>query len=206
MLTQWFDIASLDDPSHRSQTQLQGIEESCCEVSDMVGREAREVYHKNVILGGISQGCATGLIALLALAFPLGGFVGMSGWLPFTGDIERLASGEDDFDDDDDPFASEGGTQDAALKVLDFVRDLVSVHIPEEANGEASVISTPVFLGHGEADEKIRLSLGDNACRVLRSVGLRVEWKSYKDQGHWYKIPDEVDDVVEFIRATVGWA
>jgi len=209
MLTQWFDLASLDDPSHRSQTELEGIEESCREIIDMVGREALQVSHKNVILGGLSQGCATGLIALLALDFPLGGFVGMSGWLPFTGDIELLASGKDpggDDDNDDDPFASEGGTQDPALEALDFVRDLVFAHNPEGASRKGSALPTPVFLGHGEADEKVRLSLGDNACRVLKSLGFHVEWKSYKDQGHWYKIPDEVNDVVAFIGITVGWA
>ena len=206
MLTQWFDIASLDDPSLRANTQLQGLEESCGEIIDLIRQECNEVSHKNILLGGISQGCATGLIALLALDVPLGGFLGMSGWLPFTSDIEQLASGEEN-GGDDDPFASEGsGDQDPALKVFDYARDLVSVHTQNGASREASALSTPIFLGHGGADEKIRLSLGDNACRVLRSVGFHVEWKSYGDQGHWYKIPDEVDDMVEFIQTTVGWA
>ncbi len=70
MLTQWFDIASLDDPSHRSDTQLQGLEESAREILDLISQESREIPPKNIILGGLSQGCATALICLLALDFP----------------------------------------------------------------------------------------------------------------------------------------
>ena len=40
---------------------------------------------------------------------------------------------------------------------------------------------------------------------MLRALGYEVVWKLYPGLGHWYKIPDEIDDIVEFIRGSVGW-
>ncbi len=75
---------------------------------------------------------------------------------------------------------------------------------PESPSRAESALSTPVFIGHGDADDKINPSLGEDACRALRAVGFLVDWRSYKEQGHWYKIPDEIDDIVEFIRVKAG--
>lgn len=174
------------------------------------------------------------LIVLLSLRFPVGGFVGMSGWMPFRHDIEDLASSTDDdekaFEDDDVVFGSgdddnsESGTaatpqkedeqqqqrqgmRDPVVKVLEYVTDMLSIESgPAILHSRAdTAISTPVFLGHGGADDKIRPALGEEACRAMRAIGFDVTWKLYNDQGHWYKVPDEIDDVVEFIRTSVGW-
>ncbi len=72
LLTQWFDIASLDDPSYRGHTQYEGLQESCKEITNIIEQEAADVSRQNIILGGISQGCATALICLLSLTLPLG--------------------------------------------------------------------------------------------------------------------------------------
>lgn len=214
MLTQWFDIASLDDPSYRSHTQLQGLEESHREIVEIVNRESKEIASENIILGGLSQGCAMALVCLLSIHFPVGGFIGMSGWLPFSRDIEELVEGNSEEPSDDDPFSSddqdpfgssETEASDPFTRVLGYVRDLVSISSPETPSRAESAFLTPVFLGHGDADEKVRLSLGEEACRTMRSIGFQVEWRSYKEQGHWYKVPDEIDDIVEFIRTSVGW-
>lgn len=39
----------------------------------------------------------------------------------------------------------------------------------------------------------------------MKSIGFPVEWRSYSEQGHWYKIPEEIDDIVAFIQAKVKW-
>ena len=39
----------------------------------------------------------------------------------------------------------------------------------------------------------------------MRTAGYRVEWKLYSGLGHWYKFPEEIDDIVEFISSHVGW-
>ena len=62
-----------------------------------------------------------------------------------------------------------------------------------------------MFLGHGEADDKVKPCYGKSAYETLVACGFQVTWKCYSDQGHWYKIPDEIDDLVKFIREQVGW-
>jgi predicted esterase len=93
-LTQWFDVASLDDPSHRKDIQIQGLEESYLEIREILVQEIGKVAARNVILGGLSQGLAMGVISLLATEHPIGGFIGMSGWMPYREDIHGLVTGE----------------------------------------------------------------------------------------------------------------
>lgn len=38
----------------------------------------------------------------------------------------------------------------------------------------------------------------------MRAAGYCVDWKRYENQGHWYKIPDQIDDIVNFI-SRIGW-
>lgn len=211
MLTQWFDIASLPDPYYRSQTQYQGLEQSSHEIFQLINEERCKVSEKNIILGGISQGCAMSLMCLLALDFPIGGFIGMSGWLPFAGDIRQIAEENTDqyvSGDEGDPFEifdNESDLRDADAKVHNYVKELLALAGPERSKA-LGALSTPVALGHGEADEKVIPALGEKACRALRSTGFEVEWKSYEGQGHWYKIPDQIDDIVKFIKERVGWS
>ncbi|KAF0638631.1 hypothetical protein FPSE5266_04690 [Fusarium pseudograminearum] len=209
-LTQWFNIASLDDPSYRNETQLKGMEESSREIFQLINQEREKVPDKNIILGGISQGCAMGFVCLLAMDFPIGGYIGISSWLPFAADIERLTTKSDDAtfsDEDDNPFAvsdDEDNSADASVQVRDYARDLLCMDVGTPSNMES--LSTPVFLGHGEDDEKVKPELGEEACRILRSVGYDVDWKGYDGLGHWYKVPDEIDDILEFIKEKVGWS
>ncbi|UZP38704.1 hypothetical protein NXS19_006520 [Fusarium pseudograminearum] len=209
-LTQWFNIASLDDPSYRNETQLKGMEESSREIFQLINQEREKVPDKNIILGGISQGCAMGFVCLLAMDFPIGGYIGISSWLPFAADIERLTTKSDDVtfsNEDDNPFAisdDEDNSADASVQVRDYARDLLCMDVETPSNIES--LSTPIFLGHGEDDEKVKPELGEEACRILRTVGYDVDWKGYAGLDHWYKIPDEIDDILEFIREKVGWS
>lgn len=208
-LTQWFNIASLEDPSYRNETQLKGMEESSREIFQLINQEREEVPDNNIILGGISQGCAMGFVCLLAMNFPIGGYIGISSWLPFAADIERLTTESDDAslsDEDDNPFAisdDEDNSADASIQVHSYAKDLLRMDVETQSSLGSS---TPVFIGHGEADEKVKPALGEGACRILRSAGYDVTWKGYAGLGHWYKVPDEIDDILEFIREKVGWS
>ncbi|KAI0117573.1 acyl-protein thioesterase [Hypoxylon sp. NC0597] len=216
-LTQWFNIASLEEPHHQENIQLKGLAESAQEIFSLIQEESRKVSRESIILGGLSQGCAMSICCLLACDFPIGGFIGMSGWLPFQPEIESLASCEDEtldsnnpFDSvDDDPFAStDGQTQvddNPIVSVIKFYRNLLCLDDIENPSKDTSSLSTPVFLGHGDADEKVKVSLGEAAHRTLELIGYNVSWKAYGGQGHWYKIPDEINDIVKFIQERVGW-
>lgn len=304
MLTQWFDIVSLKDPSYRSHTQVEGLGESFHEIFNLINEESTKIPHKNIILGGLSQGCAMTLICMLGLDFSIGGFIGMSGWMPFRDEIEKLASsnhgepGKDRVNSDKQTPAGESGAkpdgtsdgradeesdgrciegsdtdkaangersgepdwgvdgescressgdkpsgiadfgdklkgvstlsdgetrgdpfnvddrspfdtdehEDPLTRALQYVQELLSLDKATTTNREKSAVSTPVFLGHGTEDKTVRPSLGEDARRVLSSLGFSVSWELYDEQGHWYKLPDEIDDIAEFVKTKVGWA
>ncbi|KFY01563.1 hypothetical protein V490_00852 [Pseudogymnoascus sp. VKM F-3557] len=200
VINQWFDIASVEDPSHRRDTQVQGLAESAEHVRSIIARELKTISKENIVLGGLSQGCAMSLAILLSLEFPLGGYFGMSGWLPFRDDIEDVVA---PVGKEDDPFAADetdGEALEPQLMALSLVRDILSVDAVTPST-ERTSLTTPVLLCHGEDDEKVKCRLGQEAAQSLSSLGMDVTWKCYSGLGHWYKIPDEMDDIFEFLEA-----
>ncbi|KAF9772070.1 hypothetical protein IL306_010252 [Fusarium sp. DS 682] len=200
MLTMWFDIARLDDPEYRKGRQIKGLVESAGEIREIIEKELKEVKWENLILGGLSQGCAMSLAVLLSLEYPIGGYFGMSGYMTFQSDLRMVIKNDDE---DDNPF--EVDEQSSAVEAQSFQRDLLNLHPLYNPTEEVTAAETPVFLGHGELDEKVPLALGEGAAQVMHDAGYQVDWKCYKDQGHWYKIPDQIDDIVNFITSKVGW-
>ncbi|KAJ2967095.1 hypothetical protein NQ176_g9835 [Zarea fungicola] len=204
ILTQWFDIARLEEPSYRQECQLQGLAESATEIMVIMGDELRRVPPQNLIIGGLSQGCAMSLAVLLCLDGPVGGFIGMSGYFAYESGINMVLADDDlgDFD----PFSNSDKmhADEKCVKAQVFERDLLCLDAMDESSAERTAYRTPVFLGHGGADEKVPVLLGEAAATVMRSAGYNVNWKCYQEQGHWYKIPDEIDDIIEFI-ARIGW-
>ncbi|EMC94442.1 hypothetical protein BAUCODRAFT_548505 [Baudoinia panamericana UAMH 10762] len=81
-LHQWFDMYSTANPHEHENEQLSALLGSANRIVSIIHEEARIVGYQHIILGGISQGCATAVYALLGLNRQLGGFVGFAGWLP----------------------------------------------------------------------------------------------------------------------------
>jgi lysophospholipase-2 len=79
---QWFDMATVQRPWQQVEMQKEGLEESAEWLVKVVEKECREVGWRNVIVGGISQGCAMGVYMLLTRGVKVGGFLGLSGWWP----------------------------------------------------------------------------------------------------------------------------
>ncbi|KIH94166.1 phospholipase/carboxylesterase [Sporothrix brasiliensis 5110] len=217
MLTQWFDIASPDDLSDRSHKQLAGLRESFAEILAIVEAQAdcgvdAGIPRQNIVLGGLSQGCAMALICLIALERPIGRFVGMSGWLPFQKEIEaRAGAGAAAVDRSELESVLLGGANTAKYgphrslaNGIDYVRELLQLE-NVVSDGTHAILSTPVFLGHGTADDKVKISLGEAAQYTMCRLGFDVAWKAYAEQGHWYKIPDEIDDIVAFVSTKCRW-
>lgn len=203
-INQWFDVASLDDPSKRRDLQIDGLTESSNYVWSILKREADAILPHHVVLGGLSQGCAMAVFMLLSLDFPIGGFVGLSGWLPFRYDIlELIGSGAADAVFGEDSDDSGKGESSAPIQAVNLVRDILSkddidTENPNHAR-ENLGLATPVFLGHGAADPKTKCSLGKEAADTLQMLGMDVTWRCYPELGHWYKIPEEIDDMVEYL-------
>ncbi|ERS96954.1 hypothetical protein HMPREF1624_06281 [Sporothrix schenckii ATCC 58251] len=193
LLTQWFDVADMQDRSLRNDKKLPGLRESFREVLALIENERRAgISAPNIILGGLSNGCAMSLICAIALGGCgfIGGFVGLSGWMPFQKEIEQhIHIGDDDS---------------SATKAADgraYVRELLQW----DTVLEEQVDLMPVFLGHGAVDEKLPLASGEEASRTMSNLGFDVEGRPYEGLGHWYKIPDEIDDVVSFVNQKCRW-
>ncbi|KAJ7143315.1 Alpha/Beta hydrolase protein [Mycena crocata] len=206
-INQWFDLYSLENPSERQHLQYDGLRETSGFLRGLINREAQVVGASNVILGGLSQGCAAALHVLLNFQPENGcallGFVGMSGWLPFAEMLDAdggVREEEDIFGaTNEDPEHTATSVQ---LRAVNTARDIASS--PPLGKNELPVFTqTPIFLGHGIHDQKVPLKLGEMARDVMQRLGCKVQWKDY-DEGHWYKVPDEIDDLVAWLNQRIN--
>jgi predicted esterase len=118
--------------------------------------------------------------------------------------LEEVIKGDENLDEDHNPFGPSEGDEDveeqsSILEAIKFNRGLLSLETEDLRLAKTSLV-TPVFLGHGEADEKVKCALGDQMARTVKLLGMDVTWKVYPGQGHWYKVPDEIDDILAFLR------
>jgi predicted esterase len=213
----WFNNSSFEDPFEREELQIDGLANNFWLVSNIIRTEAQELSLNKVFLGGISQGCAMALHVLLGFDASsqdprpqLGGFIGMSCWLPFQGAISDLISPDDQAGEDlaEHPFASESddgveiAKDDAVSTVARFIReDIMDISAPDP---ELLVCRrTPIFLGHGNQDDVVELDHGKNAATSLQRLGFDVVWMIYDEQGHWFKEPQTIDDITIFLEKTM---
>jgi lysophospholipase-2 len=92
-LVEWFDISSLTDPTLREERQTEGLQQSVAFVRQLIEEEVGTICGdaQKVVLGGISQGCATAVRTLLS-SRQLGAFVGFCSWMPFPSDAQEICS------------------------------------------------------------------------------------------------------------------
>ncbi|RVD87296.1 uncharacterized protein DFL_001537 [Arthrobotrys flagrans] len=218
-INQWFDIMDINNQSYREHLQVDGLQETTEFLHSLIEQEIRNgIPVERIVVGGLSQGCASSLYAMLCYKWRLGGYIGMCGWLPFAEYAESFLNTSSSADgiEDDDIFGTsddeEGtaftkneeadGTQERATKdpiaeAIGFLKDNIS--FPRSQEDKLLVLQTPVFLGHGVLDEKVLFQLGEQARDLLKGLGFNITWKGYSDLGHWYKIPDEIDHIRDFI-------
>lgn len=151
-----------------------------------------------MVYSGCHWGFEPGVVRLLSSVFwggfhsasedgesrSLEGSIGMSGWLPFEGEIARVLKidegnqGESESEaeeDDDDPFALDTDDDDvpAHTEQSSHIRDILGMP-PFQSDADdsedalrASYLRTPVFLGHGSADPKVLVNLGQQMASIL---------------------------------------
>ena len=214
IINQWFDNWSLTEPDERQELQIDGLRESSAFIHEMVRREAGFVGGTgNVVLGGLSQGCAASLVALLLWdGEPLGAVFGMCGWLPFGRGMGDVARGVDDVVEGEDynPFedsVDDDGVDEAAVladeaRAVMYLRE--ELDLPVIASTPFGFQGIPIFLGHGKEDENVSVKLGREATLCLRSMGGNVRWEEYEGLGHWYS-PEMLLDLVEFVKEHTAW-
>ncbi|KAI1170873.1 Alpha/Beta hydrolase protein [Nemania sp. FL0916] len=208
---QWFDNWALDPPAtDREELQNAGLRETTIYLHELIQKEILLVpgnNAKNVVLGGLSQGCAAALTALLLWeGEPLGAVFGMCGWLPHAYRMcQQLEAEQDEEDDPFDPFEREPGDgeevedeeptspKDKAIRWLREEIGLPSKHVFSHTTVCQDI---PLFLGHGAKDDRVPIDLGRLSSRCLREMETRIQWKEYDDLGHWYS-PIMLRDIID---------
>lgn len=234
---QWFHVAALKNTSYRSDLQLDGMQQSAKQIRSIIHLEivTYGIPPRNICLGGLSQGYAMSVAVLLSLEYPLGGFVGMSGWLPFRKEADDLikegrnrsrgTSGSSvdaggskadnvivfrEADENEGKGGPNQAQDDPLLQTVSYMRSILSLDDDDDnvnplpLSRDRTCRGTPVFLAHGVLDPKILVTVGEKAANTLKSIGLDVIWKTYANLGHWYEIPQEIDDIIYFLRVKMG--
>jgi predicted esterase len=216
-ITQWFDNYSLIDPSEREELQRPGLQETVTYIDMFLEQEAKLVGRENVLLGGLGQGCAAALCALLVFQESdgdkrkaVGGFVGLSGWLPLrqSGRNSKASSDPRGHNAAQPVGESQGGKSIAELTdsmaiLLAGIGDHLPlpVHLSVPKHGQI-----PVFLGHREADGEVSIILARQAAVTLGDLGLVVTLRTYAGLEHWWRSGDEIDDIDRFLIVKCGVA
>ena len=120
---------------------------------------------------------ATASWVLFAERRELGGFVGAGGWVPMAGEMEEAE----------------------AKKVV-----RKKLGLEREGRGMEGL---KVWLGHGRDDAYVDVEEGRKARGLFERVGAVVtvgEYEGADEEGHWLKEPEEVNDIVEFLKGVVG--
>ena len=207
-INQWFDNWSLQTPTEREELQFDGLRESTAFVHDLLKAEIAIVGASNVVLWGLSQGCAISMMALLLWeGEKFGAAIGMCGWLPLRKRMEDAIL-DDVAEDEENPFAKEdeessslSGTNPTINKAIDYLRE--ELRVPSNLSS-TKALEIPVFLGHGTEDEKVPLTLGKEAVDLLQRIGLDVKCMEYEGLAHWYS-GEMLRDIVLFIQRRAKW-
>lgn len=239
IVRQWFDDWHLgftaDEVDNRYDLGLQtsGLGRTVTYLHGLVAEEAELVGGaQNVILGGISQGCAASLVAsfLWEGRDGLGGLIGMCGWLPYISQIKgQLTVGIEgdgrnfpapDFSQEEfcfDPFdmpdtpgcdTTSPGDMDAAegsvVAALDWLRGELEMPRRQSAASDVPTTCTPAILCHGRDDGKVEVAKGRESAEFLSTLGMGpVCFKEFAGVGHEFSA-EMLFDIAEFVQDALG--
>ena len=158
---QWYDLWSLTRPEEKEELMKAGLHESVCWIHDVLQKESAEVGGlANVVLGGLSQGCATSLIAMLLAEGERGpaAFVGMCGWLPYQLRMSRALQGkQDDVSGQDSSLLAQNMetdtrqdySQEDRLRAIQSIRDQLDLPPSSAYSYALAYQHTPFLMCHG---------------------------------------------------------
>ena len=206
---QWFDLWNLDLPEEKQHLQAQGLRGTAEFLHDLLRTEIEAVGPKNVVLMGLSQGCAAILVAtLLWEGEPFAGVVGMCGWLPFRkGMRDAVDDDEGEEEGREDVFERNEMLDKEKTKIqraVEWLRDEIDLNGSGKAAEMPPFRTIPLFMGHGAEDFVVDCELGRLAVELLAKIDVNTRWELYEGLAHWYS-EDMLRDVVKFIKELEGW-
>jgi len=180
---------SVENPEERDELQVDGLKESIAFIISVIQEEATIMSPERIILGGISQGCATAIHALIFSGIQLGGFIGFCSWLPFEKKICEITNAS------------------LESKLSAYQAGLFQLAPANQGSSQTKFntlsktpFGTPVFLSHSRDDEVVPIRNLEILSQSLKGLGMSVEKKTYDSGGHWISEPEGVDNVVIFLK------
>ncbi|KAL8840061.1 MAG: hypothetical protein Q9176_004083 [Flavoplaca citrina] len=176
-MDEWFDIYSLTDPSTKEELQFEGLRDSVKHILGIISKELEIVPASNIVLLGISQGCATAIHVLLAGQHQLGGFIGIAGWLPFRKQVDNQAA------------------------LSKFYNETLGLPITSACQIQTTA-TTPALLCHCTDDDVVDVELGHQLRDTLTASDLNIDitFTEFASGGHWIPAPHGFDAIVNFLR------
>ena len=210
----WFDIHTFADRTVGEDDQIPGLSQSIAYLRSLVEEEvdilvqgelSRREARKRIVVAGFSSGAALTALGMLSGEWEVGGVIGgyvvMSGWLPFRIKIERVLGAEKAGERMSSArslvrhilgFDELEKQQEGAPVGLEPERLGSGLEGPEEGR-------TKILLTHGEIDVILRYEWGVQMRDTLEQIGFDVQFKSYPELNHWV-CGEEMADVIEFLE------
>ena len=198
-INEWFDYWPFPEHGKDHEPEVEGLVASVEFLHGLIHNAIAQVGAQNVVVGGLSQGCATSLMAMILWDGPaISSWFGMCGWLPFRKPMALVTL---DSKDADGEIVSDRGPVD--VQKTDSSRRPNSIKwLRSEmkmAQSRTTPCTGPVFLGHGTVDANVPFVEGKEAGLFLRKLGYVVSWREYDGLGHWYS-GQMLKDIIEFVR------
>ncbi|XMA18012.1 hypothetical protein WAI453_010803 [Rhynchosporium graminicola] len=203
----WFDITDFGDRTKGETQMIDGMRESSLYIAELVRNETELLDGKGdgkVVLAGFSQGSAVGLMLLLTGELHrsgfqpgFGGFIGLSGWLPFRRQIEDVIPVNTSRHICGRIVAGDIDTKRVAATA--YIRRLLELDVAnDEWRPSAHYLDAPIFLGHGKMDIKVQFQWGVEMKEALKKLDVDVSFNSYTRLHHWID-EQEMEDVAGFL-------
>jgi len=192
-------MSSLCSISPRNDKYI-GLHESIDSTTKTILGESHHVPTKHMILCGFGHGCTAANHALVSERIKMGGFIGLSGWLPYPrkrkslvdmqSDIPGMRSASASPKTPTSPKSRRGSlTADSNTKL-----GKTDDHLP--------VKDLPILIGYFEKGGKAPKNLQQSLLRALEGKGaIGGDLKVYQQDEPGIKSPKVVDDIVKFMKA-----
>jgi hypothetical protein len=164
----------LSNPTEREELQIEGLRGSCAFLHEILRAEIGNVGAENVVLGGLSQGCAASLVSLLLWSGPpLKAIFGMCGRLPYQSRLEEIVGGGEGEDGGDDDLFEGPAVRlvgDPGLEAVEWLRSELGAQGRTE---ELRFREIPLFLGHGVEDDRVSVCPWERSGKLPEVVGCK---------------------------------
>jgi lysophospholipase-2 len=199
-MTKWFDMWRVEDSRDREQMQRTGLRESVAFIRQLVEvvELVPSVPAENIVLGGVGQGGATAMHTLFAMGLRLGGFIGLSSWMPLIEELHAVVARI---------MNKEKTATSLMLEAIWALAPPSSEAWDEKTKITAHVESagrTPFFLAYSNNDKNARVGHRQRLRQCLSSITKESSVTMYQSGEQWVVKTCEVDGVVDFIKKVIA--